>query len=128
MPLGQGVRGSADLGAPGGASIVERGCLLSFLFCFLEGGQCPIYYLPCFEHQHASLTVSQISIVLSLAWILHIFLHNLVHLYPFLNALFIEMDNAFPLLGIIAYGCFTYYLLWAVVKGVTKVCGSESES
>lgn len=42
-------------------------------------------------------------------------------LNEFLNAFFIVLDGVFPLFGVIAYGCFAFYLLWASVKGVTKL-------
>ena len=66
------------------------------------------------------LFVGILGVVLSLTWVLHIVLWNITHVTPFLNALFTKLDNAFSLLGVGAYGLFTFYLLWCVVKGCTK--------
>jgi LMBR1 domain-containing protein 1 len=67
------------------------------------------------------LLLGIISIIISLAWIAHIIAWNILQKYQFLNLLFIVLDKVFPLFGVIAYGSFTFYLLWACVKGVTKV-------
>lgn len=66
------------------------------------------------------LVVGIIGILLSLAWYLHIILNNAAKVTPFLNTFFIALDNAFSLLGVLAYGIFAFYLLWCVVKGCTK--------
>lgn len=58
---------------------------------------------------------------LSLLWILQIIIYNLANVDPFLNTFFISLDSAFSLLGTIAYGVFSFYLLWAVVKGLFRL-------
>eukprot|EP00744_Colponema_vietnamica_P012293 GILI01017269.1.p1 GENE.GILI01017269.1~~GILI01017269.1.p1 ORF type:complete len:475 (-),score=110.88 GILI01017269.1:163-1587(-) len=67
------------------------------------------------------LILGCLGVVLSVAWILHIILYNAAKVTPFLNNMFIAMDNAFQLFGVLAYGAFAFYLLWCVVKGCTKV-------
>lgn len=67
------------------------------------------------------LILGCLGIVLSVAWILHIILYNAAKVTPFLNNMFISMDSAFQLFGVLAYGMFAFYLLWCVVKGCTKV-------
>lgn len=62
-----------------------------------------------------------IGIILSIAWFLHILLFNLLNVTPFLNNLFIALDNAFSLFGTAAYGMFAFYLLWASIKGCSRV-------
>eukprot|EP01007_Sphenomonas_quadrangularis_P001578 NODE_257_length_1725_cov_138.060859_g192_i0.p1 GENE.NODE_257_length_1725_cov_138.060859_g192_i0~~NODE_257_length_1725_cov_138.060859_g192_i0.p1 ORF type:complete len:521 (+),score=155.82 NODE_257_length_1725_cov_138.060859_g192_i0:34-1596(+) len=62
-----------------------------------------------------------LSIMLSLLWIIHILLNNITKLYPFLNIMFIQLDQVFNLFGTLAYALFTFYLLWAVTKGCIKV-------
>jgi len=58
---------------------------------------------------------------LSVAWFFHIILCNIAKVTPFLNSLFIALDKAFTLFGVLAYGIFSFYLLWCVVKGCTRV-------
>lgn len=67
------------------------------------------------------LILGCIGVVLSVAWLLHIILYNAAGITPFLNNMFIAMDNVFSLFGVLAYGLFAFYLLWCVVKGCTKV-------
>ena len=69
----------------------------------------------------AALIIGIISAFLSVAWILHIIIWNIGKFTPFLNNLFIALNNALTLLGVLAYGIFSFYLLWCVVKGCTKV-------
>ena len=59
--------------------------------------------------------------ILSVCWLLHIILNNAAKVTPFLNNMFIAMDSAFALFGVLAYAIFAFYLLWCVVKGCAKV-------
>jgi LMBR1 domain-containing protein 1 len=68
-----------------------------------------------------ALAVGIVSTGLSIAWFFHIILFNIANATPFLNALFIALDKAFSLLGVLAYAIFAFYLLWCVVKGCTRV-------
>lgn len=68
-----------------------------------------------------ALVLGILGIFLSIAWVLHIIIWNIAGAFPFLNNMFIALDNAFSLMGILAYGTFAFYLLWCVVKGCTKV-------
>jgi len=57
---------------------------------------------------------------MSLMWLLHIGLFILPEdpVHPFLNNLFIELEiPGFPLFGVLAFACYTFWLLMAVVKG-----------
>jgi LMBR1 domain-containing protein 1 len=54
-------------------------------------------------------------------WVLQIIVNNIVKAHPLLNTLFIALDDAFALLGVIAYSIFAFYLLWASVKGCVKI-------
>lgn len=67
------------------------------------------------------LVLGCVGLVLSVAWLLHIILCNAANVTPFLNNMFIAMDDVFSLFGVLAYGLFAFYLLWCVVKGCTKV-------
>eukprot|EP00906_Rhabdomonas_costata_P004422 RCo006536 len=58
---------------------------------------------------------------ISLGWIAHILAYNILNANPFLNNLFIKLDNCFALFGLAAYSVCTFYLLWATTKGVIKV-------
>ncbi|RNF04430.1 LMBR1-like conserved region-containing protein [Trypanosoma conorhini] len=61
---------------------------------------------------------------ISILWILQVIIHNLTHLYPLLSNMFIRMDRTFMLFGVLAYGCFSFYLLSCVVKGCVKLGGN----
>lgn len=60
---------------------------------------------------------------LALFWVIHIILYMMIDppASPFLNDMFIDLDKAFPLFGTLAYASFSFFLLWAVVKGNIKV-------
>jgi len=65
--------------------------------------------------------------ILSLTWIIHIcvfiFPENPVH--PFLNDFFMALEIAFgegfPLLGVLVFAMYSYYLLWCCIKGSFKI-------
>eukprot|EP01065_Artemidia_motanka_P034706 TRINITY_DN423_c4_g3_i1.p1 TRINITY_DN423_c4_g3~~TRINITY_DN423_c4_g3_i1.p1 ORF type:complete len:514 (+),score=175.22 TRINITY_DN423_c4_g3_i1:116-1657(+) len=59
--------------------------------------------------------------VVSLLWVLHIILHNLTGVHPFLNNFFSGLDGFFPVLGVICYSAFAIWMLWAAVKGCFKL-------
>ena len=59
--------------------------------------------------------------ILSLMWILHVFLYNTLNLNPFLNDFLVQMDETFSLLGTLVYSIFAFYLLGCTVKGCVKV-------
>ena len=50
---------------------------------------------------------------LSLCWMLQVILYLFVYppVTPFLNVLFIKLDNVFPLFGVVAFGLFCFWLL-----------------
>lgn len=58
--------------------------------------------------------------IISAIWIVHIFIYNTVDLDPFLNTMLTTLDDAFALLGVIAYTIFSFYLLWCTFKGQVK--------
>jgi LMBR1 domain-containing protein 1 len=64
---------------------------------------------------------------ISVLWVLHMILYNIPkefaneEISPFLNIMLIELDQAFSLLGTLAYAMFGFYLLWATVKGCFKI-------
>jgi len=64
--------------------------------------------------------------ILSLTWIIHIcvFIFPSPPVHNFLNDFFILLeggDSGFPLFGVLAFAIWSYYLLWACVKGSFKV-------
>jgi LMBR1 domain-containing protein 1 len=63
-----------------------------------------------------------LAVVISLLWIIHIVLYMVFQppVSPFLNTMFVELDNFFSLFGTVMYGLFAFYLLWAVMKGNIK--------
>jgi LMBR1 domain-containing protein 1 len=80
---------------------------------FVERGGNPIWYW-------FQLFLGIISAGISLSWVLHICIFMLPRFPPtaFLNSLFIELTiPGFPLFGVFAFTFYTFYLLWAAVKG-----------
>lgn len=71
---------------------------------------------------YIQLTLGIVGILITLFWLLHIFLYVVPDppVTPFLNGFFIALDEVFGLFGVIAYGIFTFYMLWAVLKGNFK--------
>ncbi|KEG10573.1 LMBR1-like conserved region-containing protein [Trypanosoma grayi] len=61
---------------------------------------------------------------MSLMWALQMIIHNMAHAHPLLNNMFRGLDKTFMLFGVLAYGCFSFYLLWCVVKGCIKIGGN----
>eukprot|EP01059_Diplonema_ambulator_P001182 TRINITY_DN10930_c0_g1_i2.p1 TRINITY_DN10930_c0_g1~~TRINITY_DN10930_c0_g1_i2.p1 ORF type:complete len:471 (+),score=69.73 TRINITY_DN10930_c0_g1_i2:136-1548(+) len=57
----------------------------------------------------------------SIMWLVHIIVNNTLDVHPVLNNLFIALDSAFSLLGVITYMSFSFYLLWATVNGCLHV-------
>jgi LMBR1 domain-containing protein 1 len=67
------------------------------------------------------IIVALIGGILSLLWIMHVFMYNATRVNVFLNKFLIDLDRAFSLLGVLAYAMFAFYLLWATVKGCFKI-------
>jgi len=69
-----------------------------------------------------SLFCGVLSLVLSLAWIVHIgvFMIPPNPIHSLLNAFFIWLDGGFALLGVLAVAIFTLYLLLCAVSGCFK--------
>lgn len=75
---------------------------------------------------YTQLVLGIISIILSITWLIHI----IVYVIPvsnfappldgFLNNFFNILDSAFSLFGVVAYGIYSFYLLWCVIKGNFK--------
>jgi LMBR1 domain-containing protein 1 len=54
-----------------------------------------------------------VAVFLSILWVLHIILFIfLAGGHPFLNTMLVGLDNVFPLFGTLAFGSFSFYLLW----------------
>eukprot|EP00727_Mastigamoeba_balamuthi_P012662 m51a1_g8018 putative lmbr1-like conserved region-containing protein (476) ;mRNA; f:198074-199920 len=66
--------------------------------------------------------LSFFAFVLSVFWVLHILLYIIIPTPPtkFLNGFFQTLNNAWGLLGVIAYAIFSFYLLLCVIKGNIK--------
>ncbi|DBB07652.1 TPA: hypothetical protein ACH3X3_009085 [Trebouxia sp. C0006] len=72
---------------------------------------------------YLKLLFGVVGVGLSICWLLQILLYIFVYppVTPFLNTLFTDLDNAFPLFGTVAFGIFCFYLIACVIKGATKV-------
>ncbi|XP_057520015.1 LIMR family protein At5g01460-like [Amaranthus tricolor] len=64
-----------------------------------------------------------LGLIVSVAWIAHIVIYLIVRppLSPFLNYVFIKLDDVWGLLGTAAFAFFCFYLLVAVVAGATML-------
>lgn len=60
-----------------------------------------------------------IGLIISVAWVAHIVIYLLIDppISPFLNEVFIKLDNVWGLLGTAAFAFFCFYLLLAVIAG-----------
>ncbi|KAG0555100.1 hypothetical protein KC19_12G144000 [Ceratodon purpureus] len=71
----------------------------------------------------ACLFFGLVGMVVSVMWLVHIIIFMLCDPPedPFLNQIFIELDNAWGLLGTVAFGFFCLYLLLAVISGEMQI-------
>lgn len=67
---------------------------------------------------YVKLILGILGIITSVVWITHIVIYMLIDppLSPFLNDLFIKLDDVFPLFGTLAFGLFCLYLTGATHK------------
>ncbi|KAK9054929.1 hypothetical protein SSX86_026008 [Deinandra increscens subsp. villosa] len=67
----------------------------------------------------AKLVLGVFGLIVSIAWVAHIVIYLLIDppLSPFLNEVFIKLDDAWGLLGTAAFAFFCFYLLLAVIAG-----------
>jgi LMBR1 domain-containing protein 1 len=65
--------------------------------------------------------VAVLASILTVLWVLQIFLYNFLRVSIFLNAVLIALDEAFELLGVMCYALLAFYLLWCTVAGCVKV-------
>ncbi|XP_073140622.1 LIMR family protein At5g01460 [Henckelia pumila] len=67
----------------------------------------------------AKLVFGVIGLIVSVAWVAHIVIYLLIDppLSPFLNEVFIKLDDVWGLLGTVAFAFFCFYLLLAVIAG-----------
>ncbi|XP_009377765.2 LIMR family protein At5g01460 [Pyrus x bretschneideri] len=67
----------------------------------------------------AKLVLGILGLIVSVAWIAHIIIYLLISppLSPFLNEVFIKLDDVWGLLGTVAFAFFCFYLLLAVIAG-----------
>lgn len=85
----------------------------------LKGGN-PLWYF-------MKLILGVIGVAVSLSWFIHICLYVLPQepATPFLNNFFIALESVgngnFPLFGIVAFAMWSFYLLWATIKGNFKI-------
>ncbi|KAG1371533.1 LIMR family protein [Cocos nucifera] len=65
------------------------------------------------------LVLGIVGLIVSVAWVAHIVIYLLIDppLSPFLNEVFIKLDDAWGLLGTAAFAFFCFYLLLAVIAG-----------
>lgn len=69
----------------------------------------------------AKLILGILGLIVTVAWIAHIVIYLIIRppLSPFLNYIFIKLDDVWGLLGTAAFAFFCFYLLVAVVAGAT---------
>ncbi|XVE97085.1 hypothetical protein REPUB_Repub02eG0280300 [Reevesia pubescens] len=67
----------------------------------------------------AKLLLGILGLIVSVAWVAHIVIYLLIDppLSPFLNEVFIKLDDIWGLLGTAAFAFFCFYLLLAVIAG-----------
>ncbi|KAK3445098.1 hypothetical protein EUGRSUZ_B02811 [Eucalyptus grandis] len=67
----------------------------------------------------AKFVLGILGLIVSVAWVAHIVIYLLINppLSPFLNEVFIKLDDVWGLLGTVAFAFFCFYLLLAVIAG-----------
>ncbi|KAJ7961237.1 LIMR family protein [Quillaja saponaria] len=67
----------------------------------------------------AKLVLGILGLIVSVAWVAHIIIYLLIDppLSPFLNDVFVKLDDIWGLLGTAAFAFFCFYLLLAVIAG-----------
>ncbi|KAK7373928.1 hypothetical protein VNO80_07350 [Phaseolus coccineus] len=67
----------------------------------------------------AKIVFGVLGLIVSVVWIIHIIIYLLIDppLSPFLNQVFIKLDDVWGLLGTAAFAFFCFYLLLAVIAG-----------
>ena len=62
---------------------------------------------------YLKLLLGVISFALSVCWLVQVVLYMFTYppINPFLNTLFITLDNVFPLFGVLAFAFFCFYLI-----------------
>ncbi|KAG5142923.1 hypothetical protein JHK82_018618 [Glycine max] len=67
----------------------------------------------------AKFVLGILGLIVSVAWVTHIIIYLLIDppLSPFLNEVFIKLDDVWGLLGTAAFAFFCFYLLLAVIAG-----------
>ncbi|KAL3531693.1 hypothetical protein ACH5RR_005214 [Cinchona calisaya] len=67
----------------------------------------------------AKFVLGILGLIVSVAWVAHIVIYLLIDppLSPFLNEVFIKLDDVWGLLGTVAFTFFCFYLLLAVIAG-----------
>ncbi|RNF11739.1 LMBR1 domain-containing protein 1 [Trypanosoma rangeli] len=70
---------------------------------------------------YGRLMLGIISSVISVAWLLHIFVYNTFDASPFLNGILTSLDGTFAFFGVIAYGVFVFYLMWVTFEGQMRL-------
>jgi LMBR1 domain-containing protein 1 len=64
------------------------------------------------------LLVGVLGILLSISWIIHIFVWKIYRFIPFLNDLFYALEGGLvQFFGVVAYCIWSLWLMWAVIKG-----------
>ena len=85
---------------------------------FLQPPSCPLHHLNADADNRCS-PAGLLGVGLSLCWMLQVVLYLFVYppVTPFLNVLFIKLDDVFPLFGVIAFALFCFWLLGESMLG-----------
>lgn len=66
---------------------------------------------------YGRLVLAILSMIIALLWMIHIFVYNTFDLSPFLNVVLVQLGNWFPVLGVLGFTLFSFYMLWATFNG-----------
>lgn len=68
--------------------------------------------------------LSVVTGLISLTWLLHIIMFMFLppeQAEPFLNTMFVDLNNSFAFAGTVVYGMYAFYLMWCTIKGNMKI-------
>ncbi|KPA85853.1 hypothetical protein ABB37_00182 [Leptomonas pyrrhocoris] len=68
--------------------------------------------------------LSVVNSVVTLLWVLHIFMWNVLQVYPLLDRMLVWLDHLLPMLATLVYAYYALYIMWCTLAGCTTVSGN----
>lgn len=72
---------------------------------------------------YVAAALSVVNGVVTLLWVLHILLWNVLQVFPLLDSLLVCLDHLLPMLAILVYAYCALYMMWCTLVGCSTVSG-----